>query len=47
MRIDIDKWGSPVAQRYEIRRVPTLWLFEGRELRSEDTQEVIEFLHRG
>ena len=44
--IDIGKWGSPVAAQYEIRRLPSLWLYEGKKLRTEDRDEIIAFLRR-
>ena len=44
--IDIGNWGSPVAKQYEIRRLPTLWLYEGKELRTEDRDEILAFLQR-
>ena len=31
LKIDIVKWGSPVAAQYDIRLLPTVWLFEGRK----------------
>ena len=47
VKIDIDKWGSPVAQQYEIRSLPSLWLYDGDTLMSEDKNEVIAFLQKG
>ena len=47
LKVDIEKWSSPVAQQYGIRRLPSLWLYEGTELKSEDSREVLEFLQRG
>ena len=44
--VDIGTWGSPVATQNEIRRLPTLWLYEGKELRAEDRKEIIAFLKR-
>ena len=47
--VDIGRFGSPVATQYEISRLPTLWLYEGKELRADDktAREVLEFLRRG
>ncbi|MCZ6573402.1 MAG: thioredoxin family protein [Planctomycetota bacterium] len=43
-KIDIDEWGSDVARQYNIRRLPTLWLYDGDELVSKDTREIIQVL---
>ncbi len=47
--VDIGRFGSPVATQYEIRRLPTLWLYEGKELRADNktAREIFEFLRRG
>lgn len=47
--VDIGRFGSPVATQYEISRLPTLWLYEGKELRVDDktAREILEFLRRG
>ncbi len=42
--IDIDRWGSPVAEQYGIRSIPALWLYEGTERVSTDTREVLRLL---
>ena len=43
-RIDVPTWESPVALKHGIRRLPTLQLYDGRELVSDDTQEILEHL---
>lgn len=47
LRIDIGRWGSPVADQFEVNRLPTLHLYEGTTLRSSDSREIIEFLNGG
>jgi len=44
--IDIVNWDSEVAQQHGIQRLPTLALYDGRELVSDDLREVIEILER-
>lgn len=39
-RVDIDRWGSPVASQYGIDSLPALYLYEDGELVSKDLQEV-------
>ena len=44
--IDIDKWGSPVAEQHEIRSIPALWLYDGTELKSKDSRKVLALLQK-
>lgn len=44
LRIDIDTWGSDVARQFGIRSLPTLYLFEGKDLVARDTREVLQRL---
>ena len=44
LKIDIDQWGSPVAEQYRIRRLPTIWLYDGEELLSDNPTEIAEIL---
>lgn len=46
LRIDIDTWSSDVAQQFGIRSLPTLYLFEGKQLVLTDTRAVLERLQR-
>ena len=39
-RIDIGSWHSPVAKQYDIRRLPTVWLYEDGAVVSRDTAEI-------
>lgn len=39
--MDIDTWSSDVARQYGIRSLPTLYLFEGKELVLTDTRAVL------
>ncbi len=41
LRIDIDQWGSAVASQYGIRRLPTVWLYNGSERVASDTRDVL------
>ncbi len=41
LRIDIDKWGSPVANQYGINRLPTVWLYNGTNKVASGTQAAI------
>jgi hypothetical protein len=43
-RIDIKSWDSPVAVQFGIRRLPTLLLYDGRQLLSADKAEILEIL---
>ena len=47
--IDIGAFRSPIAAQYGIKRIPTLWLYEGMELRADDktAEEIYKFLRRG
>lgn len=44
VRIDIGRWGSPVAEQFGINRLPTLWLYEGGQRVSQDTRDVLSRL---
>ncbi len=44
--IDIDQWASPVARQFEIRKLPTLLLYDGDELVSENRREILNFVFR-
>jgi len=44
--IDIDRWDSPVAYQYGIRKLPTLLLYDGSELVSENRTEILNFVFR-
>ena len=43
-KIDVATWGSPVSKQFGIRRLPTLRLYDGTKLVSEDTTNVIQTL---
>ncbi len=40
-KIDIVRWGSPVATQFEIDRLPDLLLYENGELAAYGTHEVL------
>lgn len=42
LRVDIDTWSSDVARQYGIRSLPTLYLFEGKDLVLKDTRAVLQ-----
>ena len=41
LRIDVGEWTSPVATQFGIRRLPTLHLYDGQELVTSDTSDVL------
>lgn len=41
LRVDVDTWGSPVAKQFGINSLPTVYLFEGRDLVLTDTRAVL------
>ena len=41
LRIDIDKWGSPVARQHGINSLPTVWLYDGSKRVSTDTRDAL------
>jgi len=43
-RINIGKWGSPVASQYGINSLPTLHLYEGKKLVSKDRRRAMASL---
>jgi hypothetical protein len=45
-RINIDEWGSPVANQYGVSRLPTLLLYDGDKLVSEDKRQILSLLRR-
>lgn len=45
-RIDLGSWGSPVAEQYGIRSLPTIWLYEDGELLSKDRRAVAARLEK-
>jgi hypothetical protein len=45
-RIDVVNWNSEVARQFEIRRLPTLMLYDGTDLISDDKQEVLDILNQ-
>ena len=45
-RIDVVNWNSEVARQLEIRRLPTLMLYDGTDLISDDKQEVLDILNQ-
>lgn len=45
-RIDIGSWSSAVAKQHGIRSLPSLWLYDGRELVSKDARDVLTRLVR-
>lgn len=43
-RIDIRKWGSPVAKQLDVRRLPTVWLYQGENLVETERRKVLKRL---
>jgi len=44
LQIDINQWGSPVSQQYNIRQLPALWMYKDGKLVSRDTRAVYQRL---
>jgi hypothetical protein len=44
LKIDIGKWGSPVAEQYRIKRLPTVWLYENSKIATRDVREAMRKL---
>ena len=44
LKIDIEHWGSPVAEQFGIRRLPTIWLYDGSKRISDDAAEIEKIL---
>ena len=40
-RIDINTWNSQVARQFGIRRLPTVWLFNGTEKVTTDRNKAL------
>jgi hypothetical protein len=40
-KIDVVRWGSPVAEQFGIDRLPTLHLYDGTQLVSQDTRQIM------
>ena len=45
-QIDVRSWDSDVARQFKIRRLPTLMLYDGTDLISDDTKDVLEILNQ-
>lgn len=45
-RIDIKRWGSPVAEQHSIASIPQLWLYDGSRLVTRDAMEVMSRLQK-
>ena len=43
-KIDVASWGSQVSKQFGIRRLPTLRLYNGTKLVSEDARNVLRTL---
>ncbi|MCA9757368.1 MAG: hypothetical protein KDA27_16310 [Candidatus Eisenbacteria bacterium] len=44
-KVDIVKWGSPVATQYAIQSIPALWLYKDGKLVTKDSQQVFKHLN--
>ncbi len=45
-RIDIQRWGSPVAEQHSIASIPQLWLYDGTRLVTREPMEVLSRLQQ-
>jgi hypothetical protein len=43
-QIDVRSWDSDVSRQFGISRLPTLMLYDGPDLISDDTKEILEIL---
>ena len=43
-KIEVGTWESAVAKQHGIRRLPTLWLYDGGKQVSTDSREVLRLL---
>ena len=43
-KIDIGSWDSEVAQRYGIRSLPSVWIYDGKKLISSDRKDSLALL---
>ena len=46
VRININAWESEVAEQFEIRSLPTVWLFEDQERISTEAMEIVQRIRR-
>jgi thioredoxin-like negative regulator of GroEL len=46
VRIDIDQWGSPVAEQFDIRSLPTVWLYKGSDLQETEAMQIVQQIRR-
>lgn len=44
LRVDIVKWGSPVAKQYKIGMLPQVWLYDGEDVVTHDTGQALKEL---
>ncbi|MCA9726299.1 MAG: hypothetical protein KC729_01355 [Candidatus Eisenbacteria bacterium] len=44
LKVDIVRWGSPVAEQYGIQQLPSLWMYRDGELVSRDSPTVFRQL---
>jgi hypothetical protein len=45
-RIDIRTWGSEVAKQWNVRRLPMLWLYNGKTRVATKTRDVLKRLSK-
>ena len=46
LHIDVDSWNSPVAQQYSIKSLPTVHLYDGTRLVTNNTNQALNELLR-
>jgi hypothetical protein len=44
LKIDIATWSSAVSNQFGIRRLPTVWLYEGKERVADGPSQVMQLL---
>ena len=46
LKVNIGRWGTPVAKQFGIKAIPQLRYYEGKALKSQDTGQIIGRLAR-
>jgi len=41
LKIDVDTWDSPVSEQFGIEELPTVYLYDGKQLVTDNTNEAL------
>ena len=44
LKIDIDNWDSPVSEQFDLKSLPHVLVYEGKELVAPNTKQALELL---